>query len=213
MPLRRPSSLRRPSHIRGSGSITDIPLLPFDQRHDDYSYLTEAGYTPPPTAEYNSSFGLASPPFLRHGPESGDNEEESSDGIIIRHNYLDLNWCLFIITLACCGATSYFAYNATLETPDPLFIPEDPNQTIGILNAMSTICAFLLGELVQAVFERTRWILASRSKGLSMTDFLGMSRATSIVGVFALLFWSKGKKSYRNSGSNSSIWIVKRYLF
>lgn len=212
MALRAPSSLYRPTHVRGTSSTSDIPLLSVDQYDNPYSVCSGEGYTPPPTAEYNSSFRSGSLPL--HSRQSCVDEELLPDnGIRVRRAHLDLNWCLFIATILSCGLTSYYAYNSTLERPDSLFIPQNPNQTIGILNAMSTVSIFLLGELVQAVFEHTRWILASRTKGIAMTEWVGMSRATSTLGVFALFFWKKSRASSRtldSSGGNSKLWIFKR---
>ena len=51
---------------------------------------------------------------------------------------------------------------------------------------MTTVSAFLLGELALSVFERVRWVKASGPRGIRMADFLGMSRATGIYGVLTL---------------------------
>jgi hypothetical protein len=214
MTLRPPSSLYRPTHVRGSSSISDIPLLSVDHYDNSYPVHPAERYAPSLTGEYNPSFRSGSPTW--HDRQYDVDEALLPDnGIRLRHSHLDMNWCLFIATILSCGLTSYYAYNATLERPDPLFIPQNPDQTIGILNAMSTISIFLLGELGQAVFERTRWILASRTKGIAMTEFLGMSRATSTLGVFALFFWKKSRANSRTLGSsngNSKFWIFKRYF-
>ena len=204
------SSFHRASQLRGTPSINDIPLLSVDRNNDRYSVLSAERYSPPPTAEYNSSFRSG-----RHGRhDSLDDPLLPNNGIRLERAHFDLNVVLFIATILSCGLTSYYAYNATLKKPNQLIIPRDPNQTVGILNAMSTISIFLLGELVQAVFERTRWILASRTKGIALTEFLGMSRATSTTGVFSLFFWNKSKPSSGNigsSGGNSKVWIFQRY--
>src|SRR5208282_630432 len=131
MPLRPPNSLYRPTHVRGTSSISDIPLLSVDQYDDGYSAFLAEGYTPPPSADYNSSF--RSGPTYQSRQYGVDEKSLTDNGIRLRRAHLDLNWCLFIATILSCGATSYYAYNATLERPDPLFIPQNPNQTIGIL--------------------------------------------------------------------------------
>lgn len=201
--LRQQSSFRHPSHVRG-GSQSDVPLLSIDQSMDKLSILT-----PPSTAGFNPDFTI--PPLT--GRLFAEDDISPEEGIPLKDSYLDLNWCLFILTLSSCIVTTYYAYNATLENPDIKFIPMDPDRMIGILNALSAVSAFLLGELVQAVFERIRWILASRPKGVALTDFLGMSRATSITGVVALLCWGKRKQSpgvFGISRGNKKMWILQR---
>jgi len=193
------------THDRGAYSQSDIPLLSLEGYDSPYIL------TPPPSARF-PSHSLTSPPLDEY---KGTFRGDEGDGIPLQSSYFNLNWFLFIVTMLCCAATSYFAYNATLENPNTTFIPVDPNWTIGILNALSMSSAFLLSELVQAVFERTRWILASRPKGVLLTDFLGMSRATSIAGVLALLCWGKSKKSSRHFGSsrgNGKLWILQRII-
>src|SRR5271170_1739709 len=191
------------THVRGTYSRSDIPLLSAEGYDSPYIL------TPPPSARF-PSYSLTSPPLDEH---NGTFRGDEGDGIPLQSSYFNLNWFLFIVTMLCCAVTSYFAYNATLENPNTTFIPVDPNWTIGILNALSMASTFLLSELVQAVFERTRWILASRPKGVLLTDFLGMSRATSSAGVLALLCWGKNKNSSRHFGSsrgNGKLWILQR---
>lgn len=104
------------------------------------------------------------------------------------------------------------AYRATLS--EPKILPNDPKRTIAILSTMSTVSAFLLGELIQAIFERLRWVLASRPDGVLLTDFLGMSPATGILGVLATLLWSKNKfDSNPSQGKETGkLRIVQRYF-
>ena len=203
MPRRQTSW--RPTHVRGTYSRSEIPLLSVEE------YDTPYILTPPPNARF-PSYSFTSPPLDKHKDTFRGGEDH---GIPLQSSYFNLNWFLFIVTILCCAMTSYFAYNATLENPNTTFIPVDPNWTIGILNALSMASAFLLSELVQAVFERTRWVLASRPKGVLLTDFLGMSRATSIAGVLALLCCGKIKKSSRHFGSsrgNGKLWILQRII-
>ena len=164
---------------------------------------------PPETAKFNS--GLTNPPLIERSLV--EDNISSDDGIPLQDSYLDLNWCLFFLAISSCIVTTSYADSATVENPDTTFIPMDPNWMIGILNGRSAVSAFLLGELVQAVLERTRWILASRPNGVALTDFLGMSRAASITGVFVLLYWGKRKQSsgaFGISRSNKKKWILQR---
>ena len=199
--------------VQDSRSRNDIPLLSVDQFNDGRSVSSVEGWKYLPSSGYSSSLYSNSAPLdgRNYGMEEG---LLPNDGIPLRHAHLDLNWSLFISAVLTCGLTSYYAYNATLARSNPWFIPQNPEYTIGILNALSTASIFLLGELVQAVFERTRWIFSSRLQGIGMREFLGMSRATSILGVFALLCWKKkkGNSRTRSESSDNKFWIVKRYV-
>lgn len=201
-----PSALRRailkPGVSRPS-SISDIPLLSNEESNQGNgrrSILKEGVFTPPSSSK-TSSFGL----HISDGESS-----QCHEGIQLDNSSLYFTWCLFAVTALSCAATSYYAFNATLTYPNQAFIPSSPQWTMGILNTMTTISAFLLGELAQAVFERVRWILASRPQGIQMGDFLGISRATSIAGVLAL-FWGTTRISYKNT-SRMRKWIVQRYV-
>ena len=183
----RPKFLHRAVHGWVS-SQTDIPLL---------AHTSKNVLTPPTTAEI-----VTTPP--PHVGKFFDN------GIPLYRSLFDLNsWGLFLLTLLSCTSTFTFAYNSTLTNPDTKFI-FDANRMVLILNVLSTASAFLLSELVQTVFERTRWILASRAKGVLLTDFLGMSRATSILGVLALLWWNQRNYNPSESRRRGRQWILQR---
>ena len=104
----------------------------------------------------------------------------------VRQSYL--TFLLATLTLLWCVMTALYVYNATLERPIKIFLFSNNRYTLAIVSAMSQISMFLVGELVQATFERTRWALASKN-GLSLISFLGMSRATSLFGVARLFFY------------------------
>jgi hypothetical protein len=201
-----PLALRRaiPSPRAGrENSIIELPLLSNEEQNQDNdsrSILTEGGFTPPSSSKFAT---------FRFQTSDGE-PSQSHEGVQLDNSSLYFTWCLFAVTTLSCAVTSYYAYNATLTYPNQNFIPSSSEWTMGILNTMTTVSAFLLGELVQAVFERVRWILASRQQGVQMGDFLGMSRATSIAGVLALS-WGTTKVSYVKK-SKMRKWIVQRYV-
>jgi hypothetical protein len=130
-----------------------------------------------------------------------------------RQLYLD--WGLAAGTVWWCLITAIYAYNATLERPRLNIVFTDTRWTLAFVSALSQISMFFVGELVQATFERVRWTLASRNKGLLLTNFLGMSRATSLVGVLGLLVLS-GKGGQRSTireklADKRQMWILQRY--
>lgn len=213
----RPTPLQWPR--KGAISTGEIPLLSVPQSNEN-SIETDAGYTPPSTSRFTSFFDLGRLPIRGHQRTSGrgvSHRLSSYDGVQLQNpdRFLNLNWCLFILTILCCGFTSYYAFNATLTRPQFDIISSVPTRTIGVLNALSTVSAFLLGELIQTVFERMRWVLASRPTGVSLTEFLGMSRATSMAGVLALICWVKPEGTSGISAVlsyNRKLWIIQRYL-
>ena len=186
----RPKFLDRSVHGR-LPSQADIPLL---------TVQSKDVLTPPATAEIVSR--TSTPP-----PRVGS---FSDDGIPLHRSQFDLNsWGLFLLTFLACIITFTFAYNSTRTNPDTKLIFAATRMVL-ILNVLSTASAFLISELVQTVFERTRWILASRAKGIMLTEFLGMSRATSILGILALLWWNPSNQNPRVSRIGGRQWILQR---
>lgn len=210
----RPTPLQWPR--KGAISTGAIPLLSVPQSNEN-SIETDAGYTPPSTSRFTSFFDLGRSPIRGTIGKGLSRRLSSYDGVQLQNpsRFLNLNWWLFLLTILCCGFTSYYAFNATLTRPQLDIISSVPSRTIGVLNALSTVSAFLLGELIQAVFERMRWVLASRPTGVALTEFLGISRATSMAGVLALLYWVKPEGASGISSAlsyNRKLWILQRYL-
>jgi len=140
------------------------------------------------------------------------------DGIRLQSSarQLYLDWILLFATIFWCLLTALFAWNASRDEPNLSFGFANPTWTLAFLSAFSTISMFLVGELVQVTFERVRWTLASRPRGVLLTNFLGMSRATSLVGVFGLLFLSgKGDQARTLSqklADKPQWWIIQRFI-
>ena len=123
----------------------------------------------------------------------------------------------FTIILAYATATSlvftvFFAYNSCLDYPIVRsLIFTCPERTILMLNVLSQVTIFLLGELMSSIFEITRWAFVSRDTGIPAYTFLILSRATSIIGVVMLLFARTVSKSkFQIDGHR--FWGTQRYV-
>lgn len=78
-----------------------------------------------------------------------------------------------------------------------------PSRTILVVTILSQGIAILLRMLFSCVFESLRWHFASRNNGIAATTFLGLSPATSSLGVMKLL--------YAGGLSNHMPWSIQRY--
>jgi|SRR5579859_4572553 len=201
-----------------SSSTAELPLLPIytPSTHDR---SPEDALTPPPSAPFTHSFNLDEDDSHNRyrGRLDSLSSEPPTPGTRLpdSRRTMYLSWALFAATIVCCSLTIAYAFNATRNIPAiRRVIATDPKRTIAILSALSSVSAFLLAELVQSVFERVRWVLAARPGGVLLTDFLGMSRATSIAGVFALLIW-KGNLTvsgfWGKLRGSKKMWLLQRF--
>jgi hypothetical protein len=185
----RPASLSSNEDPSTTGDIRLVPKVL------DKSVLIEGEYTPPPSSQ-----------FPRYSPR--DLLQHSLlHGVRIEKSPLYFTWCLWSLTVLWCVITLSYAYNAARSNPNQHLIPTNSEWTIGILNFMSTGSAFLLTVLAATVLNRMRWVLATQPNGVSFKDFIGMSPATNVIGVFGLLFSSKA-----NSGTKKG-WLIQRCAF
>jgi hypothetical protein len=97
----------------------------------------------------------------------------------------------------------YYVYQ-TLIVSQPVLgdLLFSPSTTVFVINILSQILAIVITLLFASAFEALRWQLASRETGVRLATFLGMSGATSPVGVLMLLkikgthqFWCAQKYS------------------
>jgi len=129
------------------------------------------------------------PEPLRH-PEYSQNPGSLKEGTIISSKQSqygsDLGFVAAAFVLS--NFALYYAYEA-LVSPRPalgkLFFP--PSITIFVINVLSQGVAFLMAHIFASTFEGLRWTFASRRTGVRMATFLGLSRATSLLGVGRLL--------------------------
>jgi hypothetical protein len=98
--------------------------------------------------------------------------------------------------------TFYYVYE-TLLTSEPALgkLLFAPSTTVFVINVLSQILGTVLALLFAAAFELLRWQLTTRDNGVQMSTFLAMSGATSLVGIWRLLF---GKGMH-------IIWCLQRY--
>ena len=98
----------------------------------------------------------------------------------------------------------YYVYE-TLVVSQPALghLLFSPSTTVFVINILSQILAIVINLLFASAFEALRWQLASRETGVHLTTFLGMSGATSPVGVLTLLM-VKGTHQF---------WCLQRYSF
>ena len=96
----------------------------------------------------------------------------------------------------------YYSYEA-LISPNPnlgkLFF--SASSTVFVINVLSQGVAFSLRVLYSTILQELRWAFASRTSGVSLSTFLGLNPATSLVGVWRLL-WIAGDHRF---------WCVQRY--
>ena len=83
--------------------------------------------------------------------------------------------------------TIIFAFNCSLPKPFAVWLlPSRSEDTLLILNACSHGTVLLLAALTSGAFETVRWALASSKRGIPAGSFLGLSRATGLLGVLSL---------------------------
>jgi len=99
---------------------------------------------------------------------------------------------LFVGSLLLSVFTFYYVYE-TLLCSEPALgkLLFTPSTTVFVINVLSQILGTVLALLFAASFELLRWQLTTRDSGVQMSTFLAMSGATSLVGIWRLLF-SKG---------------------
>jgi hypothetical protein len=121
----------------------------------------------------------------------------------------------WITALASClwmAFTTLFAFNCSL--PKPLaasLLPPRSEDSLLILNILSHGMVLLLGLLTSQAFETVRRALASSKKGIPVGSFLGLSRATGLLGVISVLF--NGKFSGFLKLDGPQFWSMQRYFF
>jgi hypothetical protein len=88
------------------------------------------------------------------------------------------------------------------EEPPPDLLMLSPAKTLLAIAVMVQMLSYLLSAFQLASFEALRWALACSDNGVSFKSFLGLSRATSLMGV-GYLFWERG---------THHIWCFERWV-
>lgn len=109
---------------------------------------------------------------------------------------------LFAGSILLSNFVCYYVYQ-TLINPNPVLgkLLFSPSATVFAVSILSQIVRVLISSLFACSFDALHWQLASREKGVPITTFLGLSRSTSRMGVWMLLF-TNGKHR---------IWCLQRY--
>jgi len=96
-------------------------------------------------------------------------------------------WVVAILALGCSAATVFYSSRVMVnEAALPRVLQHSPGTTVAVINVLSHIVAFLCMTLFTDTMEALRWALACRPRGIPLTSFLAMSRATPITGVLYL---------------------------
>jgi hypothetical protein len=94
------------------------------------------------------------------------------------------HWVLALIAVIISIFSTAYSYRILVSQdaiPNSLAIT--PGQTVLVVNILSHLVAFMCWSLFSNATEALRWALACREKGVRLTTFLALSRATPLVGV------------------------------
>ena len=95
----------------------------------------------------------------------------------------------FAVTAFVASFTTYYGWNGLFpNTPSPKFLWDEPNNSIFVIGALSYVSTLFVNNLVNATYDRFRWIRASRKEGIGALDWLACSPSTSIRGLLRLAF-------------------------
>ena len=197
------------------GSYLDLPLLQSDAdaRETDTDHALLAATPPPKWHRFSmltSVPGLLLTPPPRYATSRSDGTRLQS---IVRQSYQD--FVLGACAIPCCLVTLLYAYGATLGRPALQGVYKSNGITIFVLWVLSQLSVFLVRQLIARTFERLRWALASGENGILLTNFVGMSQATSLSGVLRLLQFRSASPQRRNVwgqvGGRVQWWMIQRF--
>ncbi|KAK3384855.1 hypothetical protein B0H63DRAFT_471765 [Podospora didyma] len=96
-------------------------------------------------------------------------------------------WSVAILGLSFAAVTVWYAQRVMVDQTElPKILQLSPGLTVAAVNVLSHIVAFIVFSLFNDVLEELRWAFACRPRGILLTSFLAMSRATSVFGIFHL---------------------------
>jgi hypothetical protein len=100
-----------------------------------------------------------------------------------------------------CFACYYVFQTFLVNDPSLGRLLFSPSTTVFVINVLSQALAVLYTMVFLNAFQTSRWRLAARERGVSLSAFIGMSGATSVLGVGMLL---RVKGTHR-------LWCVQRH--
>jgi hypothetical protein len=152
--------------------------------------LTESVCKTPPSPERDS------PPQLNKAPSS-------RNAALLPTKSKQLKWTIVLFSVAVpLFAVSFLYIYAALIAQHPKLgrLLFSPSQTIFVVGLLSQVIALLIKHFFDNIFDALRWQLASRRGGVRTTTFLGLSGATSLLGLTMLIC----------VGGPHIIWCVQR---
>jgi len=173
--------------------------------HADASQQISVGESPP--ASQRAPGSIVSSKEVAAANDSAQSEEgQETHGTLLPSGFRQLRW-----TLAMCfgmiplSILLFLYVYAALVIDNPPLGPLlfSPSQTLLVVTILSQGLALLLRMLFNCTFESLRWHLASRENGVAVTTFLGLSAATSSLGVLRL-FFEAGIRTH-------TLWYIQRY--
>jgi hypothetical protein len=96
----------------------------------------------------------------------------------------------------------YFYQTLLLKNPALGHLLLSPSATLLTVTGLSSVLSYLTGMLLSQLSDARRWQMASTATGVPLMTFFSLSSATSIIGVFQLLFVKGGH----------IFWCVQRYV-
>jgi hypothetical protein len=146
------------------------------------------------TGSSNTSIGEISPVVPIDMPEVNDEEKTTSIAVtdsledrgIVVSKWKRFKECLILLVITSLCVVASICYSFLSSAAHPIHLFPKAEQTILVLSIASTVSVFLLGELVLEVCDLLRWTLAARSSGVGFATFLGLGRATGLIGVLRL---------------------------
>jgi hypothetical protein len=123
-----------------------------------------------------------------------------------RFSSLACSTFLPVATITCFTLTCLYAYISAKQPTQLSFL--DPKWKVGILGVMSVLSALLANYLVRSVFERIRWKLVSRDRGVLFAEFDALSPNIGPLGCIQRFYWNT-----RNRRGISKLAPDKRQIF
>jgi hypothetical protein len=152
--------------------------------------LTESVRETPPSTGANSPLQLNKAPASRNVT-------------LLPTTFKQFKWTigLFSATIPLFAVLFLYIYAALIaQHPKLGRLLFSPSRTIFVVGLLSQVVALLIKHFFDNVFDALRWQLASRRGGVRTTSFLGLSGATSLLGIITLIF----------VGGPHIVWCVQR---